>query len=185
MQFKLHSKTMKQRQAGAVLIVALVMVLLMTIVGVSAIKGSNLQELMAGNVRDKQISFQAAEAALRDAEASVNGVNPPNIGGATVGFVEQIAAGSVSSHWRNNFVWFDKTTQFSVLTDMDLKMIHDKPRYVVEKLDVTYVPGSDGRAVDLLGVQNAPEIMIYRITGRGVGVTDSSITYLQSLYRRQ
>lgn len=185
MQFKLHSKTMKQRQAGAVLIVALVMVLLMTIVGVSAIKGSNLQELMAGNVRDKQISFQAAEASLRAAETAVNGINPPNIGGAAIGFMEQLDEGSVSSHWRNDFVWFEGSNQFSVLTDMALEMTYEKPRYVVEKLDVTYIPGSDGRAVDLLGVQNAPEIMIYRITGRGIGLTENSITYLQSLYRRQ
>lgn len=172
------------RQGGAVLIIALVMLLLMTIVGISAIKGSNLQELMAGNVRDKQISFQAAEASLRDAESVVNAINPPNIGG-TVGFVNQIDEGSVSSHWRKDFIWFNEGEQFSVLTNIDLKMINEKPRYVVEKLDVTYVPGSDGRAVDLLGVQNAPEIMIYRITGRGVGLTENTITYLQSLYRRQ
>lgn len=184
MPFRPVNSLNKTHQSGAVLIIALVMLLLMTIVGVSAIKGSNLQELMAGNVRDKQVSFQAAEASLRDAEAAVNTVNPPNIG-VTVGFVDQIDEGSVSSHWRRDFVWFKQGEQFSVLTDSDLSMIYEQPRYVVEKLDVTYIPGSDGRAVDLLGVQNAPEVMIYRITGRGVGLTENTITYLQSLYRRQ
>ena len=181
MQFKLVEKTY---ESGAILPITLVMVLLITIVGVSAIKGSNLQEMMAGNVRDKQISFQAAESSLREAEFSVNGVNPPNIG-AAAGFIDQRAEGSVSSYWRTVFVWINTATQTSVLADSDLEMIYEKPRYVVEKLDVAYIPGSDGRAVDLLGVQNAPEIMIYRITGRGVGLTENTITYLQSLYRRQ
>ncbi len=55
--------------SGAELIVALIMLLLITIVGVSAMQTTTMEEKMAGNLRDRHIAFQAAEAALRQGEA--------------------------------------------------------------------------------------------------------------------
>lgn len=178
-----HASPFRQSQLGAVLIVALVMLLVMTIVGVSAIKGSNLQELMAGNVRDKQVSFQAAEAALRQAEDAVNDINPPDTSGMVPGFMAELDEGSVSSHWRNDYVWYEGANQFSVLTNVDLQITDENPRYVVEELEVKAVPGADGSAVDVL--VDRPDPVVYRITSRGVGMTNGTVTYLQSMYRRQ
>ena len=59
-------KTGKQR--GAVLIVALLMLLVMTILGVSGVGNSLLEERMSGNYRQSQASFQSAEFALNVAE---------------------------------------------------------------------------------------------------------------------
>ena len=42
--------------------------LVLTILGVSGMKSSVLEEKMAGNMRDSQLAFQAAEATLREAE---------------------------------------------------------------------------------------------------------------------
>ncbi len=56
------------RQHGAVLVVSLIMLLLMTILAISSMSDTVIQERMAGNNIDKQKAFQAAEAALRDAE---------------------------------------------------------------------------------------------------------------------
>ena len=55
-------------QKGAVLLVALVLLLLLTIIGLAGMRGANLEERMAGNLREQMISFQAAEAALRAGE---------------------------------------------------------------------------------------------------------------------
>ncbi|MNO63224.1 hypothetical protein D3C76_539230 [compost metagenome] len=55
-------------QRGAVLLVALVMLLLLTIIGLAGMRGANLEERMAGNLREQMISFQASEAALRAGE---------------------------------------------------------------------------------------------------------------------
>lgn len=60
---------------GSVLIVSLIFLLLMTIVGLSAMNMSNLDERMAGNYKDHQMAFQAAEAALVEAEGWVNSTN--------------------------------------------------------------------------------------------------------------
>lgn len=59
------------KQRGSVLIVSLVFLLLLTIVGVSAMNMTNLEEKMTGNFRDHDLAFQTAEAALLDGEAFV------------------------------------------------------------------------------------------------------------------
>lgn len=55
------------RQRGAVLIVALLFLVMLTMLGITAMTGTTMEERMAGNARDNSIAFQAAEAALRDA----------------------------------------------------------------------------------------------------------------------
>lgn len=55
-------------QQGAVLIVALVMLLLLTMISLTSMHGTALQEKMAGNLRESNTSLQAAEAALRAGE---------------------------------------------------------------------------------------------------------------------
>jgi len=59
------------RERGAVLIVALVMLLLLTVIGLSSMRGTSLQENMAGNMRDSNLALQASEAALRKGEEEV------------------------------------------------------------------------------------------------------------------
>lgn len=58
-------------QRGSVLIVSLVFLLILTLVGISAMNMSSLEERMAGNFKDHQMAFQIAEAALVEAEGQV------------------------------------------------------------------------------------------------------------------
>jgi len=62
---------MLYRQKGSIIIISLIMMILLTIVGLTGIRISNLEERMSGNFRDHEIAFQAAEAALSQAEAFV------------------------------------------------------------------------------------------------------------------
>lgn len=62
-------------QRGATLIIALIMLLLLTIIGLSSMRGTSLQESMAGNMRDSNLALQAAEAGLRKGEDLVDGKN--------------------------------------------------------------------------------------------------------------
>ena len=57
-------------QKGSALLVSLIMLLLITLVAVGGMQSSILQEKMTGNMRDRDLAFQAAEAALREAESS-------------------------------------------------------------------------------------------------------------------
>ncbi|MFZ1642730.1 MAG: PilX N-terminal domain-containing pilus assembly protein [Candidatus Contendobacter sp.] len=56
------------RQGGAALVVGLILLVVITLVGVGAMQSTTLQEKMAGNLRDSNLSFQAAEVALRNCE---------------------------------------------------------------------------------------------------------------------
>lgn len=58
-------------QEGTVLIVSMLILMVMAVVGVTAMQTNLLEEKMAGNYRDVNLAFQAAEAALRDAEDEI------------------------------------------------------------------------------------------------------------------
>ncbi|MFT0182511.1 pilus assembly PilX family protein [Pseudomonas benzopyrenica] len=59
-------------QRGAVLIVTLVMLLLLTLLALGSMRGTTLEERMAGNLRDESQAFQAAEMGQRLAETWAN-----------------------------------------------------------------------------------------------------------------
>ncbi len=58
-------------QYGAVMIVSLVLLVVLTLLGITGSQFAGLEEKMAGNLRDYNIAFQAAEAGLRDAELEI------------------------------------------------------------------------------------------------------------------
>lgn len=64
------------RQQGATLIVALIIVLVMGLTAASALQNITLQEKMAGNMLDDSIAFHAAEDALFAAEQWIGATNP-------------------------------------------------------------------------------------------------------------
>lgn len=55
-----------QRNRGAVLFVALIMLLLLTLLGVTAMQVTMLQERMSGNFRAQQIAFERAEGRMAE-----------------------------------------------------------------------------------------------------------------------
>ncbi len=63
--------TQSGHQQGASLVIALMFLIVLTILGLVAVRSSTVQERMAGNDRDRAIAFEAAEAALRDAERDI------------------------------------------------------------------------------------------------------------------
>jgi len=60
---------MNPDQRGATLITSLLLLLVLTVLGLTAMQISHMEERMAGNTRDLSIAFQGAEAALRNGEA--------------------------------------------------------------------------------------------------------------------
>lgn len=56
-------------QSGAALIVALIFLVILTLLGITAATVTGLEERMAGNTRDRDLAFESAEAAMRDGEA--------------------------------------------------------------------------------------------------------------------
>lgn len=59
------------REHGAALLVCLIILVLVTLMGLTSMRTSVLQEKMSGANSDKTLALQAAERALRDAEARI------------------------------------------------------------------------------------------------------------------
>lgn len=72
-----HEHTAKRRdttglrQAGSALIISLVFLLILTILGVTAVTTSTLQQRMAGNLRDQSLAATAGDSAMRHADATI------------------------------------------------------------------------------------------------------------------
>ena len=60
-----------KQQSGAALIVSLILLIVLTVLSIAAMQGTTMQERMAGNYRDTNQAFQAAEAALRAGESEL------------------------------------------------------------------------------------------------------------------
>jgi len=69
----------RQRERGLVLVVGLVILLILTLISVTAMRGTSLEEHMAGNLQYRNQAFQLAEAALREGEQQVRN-GPPSPG---------------------------------------------------------------------------------------------------------
>lgn len=174
-----HQYPRVNRQRGMVLIISLIMVLLMSIVALSAIRGSGMQELMAGNMRDNNLAFQAAEAGLRDAEFLLDQGSVPAFDGSVVGFLPSNPNSIRAGFW-HNYDWSNSVTA----THLGLEWLAHQPRYVIE--EVRYVPtiGTSGGGIDFASSLNAEDAVIYRITSSGIGGSLDSRVILQTTYKR-
>jgi type IV pilus assembly protein PilX len=61
------------RQRGVVLFVGLIMLLLLTLIGITAMQVTLLQERMAGNFRIQHQAFEATEGLLKTTRTTLNG----------------------------------------------------------------------------------------------------------------
>lgn len=160
-------------QRGAALIVAMVMLLAMTLLGVTAVRNTTLQERMAGNLRDSNLAFQAAERALREGEAFLQEPTIPPFTGVNGLLAMQDDAG-VGSFW-SSYNWAANSRASATVADDD---VVSAPRYVIEELPPVPVAGGSERFAPL------PDVGYFRVTAQGVGGTADAIAILQTTYRR-
>src|SRR6185437_1918951 len=63
-------------QRGVALVTALILLVVITLVGLAAVRGTVMQQKMAANFSDRQIAFQVGEAGLRQAHIVVQALQP-------------------------------------------------------------------------------------------------------------
>lgn len=175
-----------KQQRGAVLLVGLIMLLLLTIIGMASIRGSDLQERMAGNMRDRSLAFDAAETALRRGEDTVSGLaglTLPAIN--TAGYYEDLNKTTNNALPDRPTIW-DKTvwgTSGKALTAGTLAGVGEQPRFIVEKVLVTVSTKSLGSGVDFTSDTGSVG-EFFRVTARGTGGTADAEVVLQSSFVR-
>ena len=80
-----------RQQAGVVLPVILILLVILGVLATSGMDDTAMQERMAGNLRDREIAFQAAESALRAGETWLGTNSSLVLGNATMSGQEAAA----------------------------------------------------------------------------------------------
>lgn len=176
MKIYLHHPTSARhrfkRQCGVALVVALILLVVMTLAGLSALRSVTLEERMTAHTLDRSLSFQAAEAALREAEIRVETTKPmPVAQSACVAGVCGTPDVNAVDRWTdNNFTGWHNTTPVKhgpiVIT----------PQYIIEYMGNTF-PCQQGAG--------ASDCKRYRITARSNAGDDRAAVMLQSVFATQ
>lgn len=174
-------------QTGSALIISLIILILMTLIGSTAMQTTVLEEKMAGNNRDLNVAFQAGEAGLRDAEEEIT---PNNYLAFTASCVAGLCLPSTTTtpqwlaiNWAasaNQTRCYGSSTSTCPSTP-EMSGTAAQPRYIIERMTHRLVRGRG---------YPPTEPILYRITGQGFGaaVDDSgnplARVMLQITYRK-
>lgn len=155
-QFRLHSW-----QAGMVLPVSLVFLLLLALIGLSSMQGAISQEKIAGGVRLRNQSFQSAESGLRLGESAVQ----------TPGFDLRLCGSVATCGPPSESIWVTVpgTDPASTITWIGMK-------------DGVYGIQNLGSGVGLAHLPPDIPATLYRVTA--VGISGHSRTVLEVVYAR-
>ena len=177
-----YSKNLlSSQQRGAVLIVALVLLLVLTVLGTAGLQDTTLEERMSGNFRDHSAALQAAETALRTGEMGVSSTTIFTgyvFDGSDGTYEVTVASQSVDPQVATNF---SLAVAESVLTYDSKLLVDAAPQYYIERLPEIELPQSNL----VVGFQDqTPRVQYYRVTSRGFGVQPNTEVILQSTYFR-
>lgn len=174
-----------RQQHGAVLIISMIILLLLTILGVTSMRTTQLEERMAGNARDRHVAFEAAEAALVDAEQYVQTIvtkNPFDTDGSDGLYEDSSAIGKIEDY----VDWTGATPTKGFLTATNISTsdgVATPPKYVIQ-----LIPTNTSIGADNINIGNINEsalktgTTLVRITARGTGGSDNSVVFLQSVF---
>jgi len=173
----------KNKQSGAVLFISLILLLIMTILGVTGMQTTILEEKMAGNFRNTNQAFQSAEAALRDSEAWLNS-QASEPAETSTGANNIWTLNAMDPDSSNNKAWWNERDSAwwnsnGVSYGTTLSGINTPPRTIIEYK--THLADTL-----LQGTGNAPAgLTFYQITSRGTGGDDQAKVLLQSITMRR
>lgn len=196
---KTFKKTQK-KQSGAALLVALVMLLISTIVGLAAIRSATQQTKLSTNMYDRSLAYQAAEAALQAAERAIQSkslqsqktlgtnclsaedhktLNPNEV------YESITCAAMPASTFTETVDGWEKIT-LSIDDDKKFLTLGLTPQYYIERIGLMIPEGTSANGS--YGIANSAnednyvyggdseftQVLMYRVTARSGTQTDSS-----------
>jgi type IV pilus assembly protein PilX len=180
--------TMKQ-QRGAVLIVSMLLLLVMTVLALGASQTTRLQERMSANMRDRDLAFESSEAGLRSGERIIDSLTvapTPCTSGRCQIYDRNILPTNLAFQtqtWWTAQSWLYTTDEsFSITAVNAIKgggMAGADPQFVVEEIE---------EVADSLSVPPAgppPSRIYYRVTSAAQGGTAQAQVVLQSTFARR
>lgn len=205
---KLRSLHLPMRaQRGAVMVVALIFLLLLTMLAISASGRSILQERMAGGLRNAQQAEMSAQTALRGAEwklwTSTSAVgNHLNCGSGIFTdcyIFDPLSPVTDVVNFRTKQGWItagsteykgadDSTNYADFVGTGESGNLAANPRYVIEDMGVELPPGVSGNLHESGatgssgGGSSSVSRHIYRITARGAGASENTVRVMESTF---
>ncbi len=168
------SSQFRDRQRGVTLVVALIFLAVLALFGATAARNSILEERMAGNTRDRDLAFQAAEAAIKKFEEDLaDGVVDTSSGYADMSnCVIPADAGCYLSQDNGEAYWND-TAKFP--------RSDGQWTAAISKLGAGDADGVNARYI-VWKLPNAGALQRYRVTARGIGQSTDTVVILQAEY---
>jgi type IV pilus assembly protein PilX len=178
--------TARRRQNGAILFISLVLLLILTLIGITAARLQVSQEVMARNGHNHQLAIQSAEAALRSAEASIwNGIySSADFATNSNGLYElatEVSTGAGTSY-ADTIDWNNPGTTSKPYTGpalSDVPTPASQPQIILESLPPVARAG-EPLCTASYGASQA--CSVYRITAHAVGGDTTSNATLQSIF---
>ena len=192
-------------QRGAVLFVALIFLILLTLLALTATSTSVLQEKMTGGMRNRQLSLTGAESVLRGGETflwqlsylgsqplppckgpgSVTCVNRPQPTGTLVDYVQRFRSEKDWDPATPLTGWISYTHAMTGFTgSAETAELAEEPRYIIEDLGPDVPPGAGQqlgtRDRELTSMVGRNEW--YRITARSTGGSDAVVRVAESVF---
>jgi len=170
------------RQQGVVLFLSLVLLLVLTIISISAVQTTSLEERMSRNARDSMLAFQAAESALRDAERFIETVvSTVPFTNAGANGLWTIAPFGQPDRWADADIWGDAR---SMPAPTPIDGVAEPPRYIIEHVASVLRDENAYQVNDPYSGATVDQIEIFRVTARGVGGSTNAQVLLQTTYGR-
>lgn len=168
------------QQQGAVLVIGLIMLTVMTLLAVTSMQSSSLQELMSSNTKDKVTAFEAAEAAIRVAEEFLDNGGALNLGVFDGNKTDGLMSHLYDEVW-NEINWIDSD---SIKVADDIGGVTSKPRYVIQHIGSVAPTAAQRLNVESSYGAGATESLVemFKITARGTGGSDNTVVVLEAMY---
>lgn len=173
------------KQQGTALIFALVMLLLLTILGITAVTTSSLQEKMAGNMRDQYMAQQAGDSILFDGQALIFNQKTKPLPSCPPDPVARIwdssclptSTGATAANWWSTAsdVWW---TTNGIVSGVANTHTAQEPRFVVENIQKVPIDAE-------IGHKKKVETFYFRTTGWSVGVSDYARGLFQGYFSKR
>ena len=162
------------QQQGVALFVGLIMLLLLTILATTGMQTTSLEEKMAGNMRDRNLAFQAAESALVAGENYLNGLTTAGLAAYACDKKKGLyPCGGVADPVWEEIDWTKKENdrESEEYTEI-LSNIGANPRYIIEDVGCM-----EGKAPPCTAGEH-----YFRITARATGGSTEAVVMLQSIF---
>lgn len=157
------------------------MLTVMTLLAVTSMQSSGLQELMSSNTQDKVTAFEAAESAIRAAEDYLDTQGALNISAFDNDDSDGLLANLFDEAWNESSInWMGGD---AVEVDV-MGGVTTKPRYVIQHIGpIDPNPGGQLNVDNSYGAGNTETVVeMFKITARGTGGSDNTVVVLEAMY---